>query len=337
MFRYIIRRLLISIPVLLVATFLCFALVTAMGDPIAEWQHSQPRTPAAVAAEQRAVGYDQPFFPRYGHWLVDFAKGDWRANVVPQHNPGRQVKPEVLSALGVSVKLVLGAELLALLIGVVIGVIGAVRQYSAFDYSITGAAFALFSMPIACIAIVLKYAGIQFNNWLQSTFNLSDSDRWITTAGPPPGGFSGSIGNQIFHYTGTYILPSLSLMAISFALYSRFQRGSMLDVLNSDYVRTAQAKGLSKSRVVFRHAFRNALIPVVTVAALNIGAVFSGAIITEFVFNWNGMGRLIVDSVDHLEPWMTLGWLVVTAAFIMLFNLVADVLYAFLDPRIRLD
>ena len=132
-------------------------------------------------------------------------------------------------------------------------------------------------------------------------------------------------------------LAMICLFAISFALYSRFQRGSMLDVLNSDYVRTAQAKGLSQTRVIFRHAFRNALIPVVTVAALNIGAVFSGAIITERVFNWQGMGTLIVNAVQTVEPWMVLGWLVVTAIFIILFNLIADILYAYLDPRIRLD
>jgi peptide/nickel transport system permease protein len=111
----------------------------------------------------------------------------------------------------------------------------------------------------------------------------------------------------------------------------------MLDVLNSDYVRTAQAKGLSQSRVIFRHAFRNALIPVVTVASLNIGAAFTGAIITERVFGWNGMGTLIVKAVQNVEPWMVLGWLVVTAIFIILFNLIADILYAYLDPRIRLD
>lgn len=337
MFRYIIRRVLISIPVLLVATFLAFSLVTAMGDPLAEWKTSKPRTPAAVAAEEQAVGYDKPFFERYGSWLVDFAKGDWRSNVVPGDATTQQVRPQVMSALWVTVRLVLGAEVLAFLIGVLIGVVGAVRQYSMFDYSVTGIAFVLFSMPIACIAIILKYAGIQLNNWMQSALNLTDANRWITTAGPPPGGFSGGFFHQVYQYTGAYVLPSLSLMFISFALYSRFQRGSMLDVLNADYVRTAQAKGLSQARVVFRHAFRNALIPVVTVAALNIGAVFSGAIITETVFGWQGMGRLIVNSVNQLEPWTVLGWLVVTATFIIVFNLIADILYAFLDPRIRFD
>ncbi len=126
-------------------------------------------------------------------------------------------------------------------------------------------------------------------------------------------------------------------MAIQFALYSRFQRASMLDTLNADYVRTARAKGLSPTRVIFRHAYRNALIPVVTVFALNLGIVLSGAVITETVFGWRGLGFLIVDAITKKEPWLIQGVMMVTAIFIVLFNLVADVLYARLDPRIRHD
>jgi len=332
MLRYVIRRILISVPIVILATFLCFALVTAMGDPLGDWKTQRPRLPSQVAAEEAIVGYNQPFFQRYGHWAVNFAEGNWNRNVVPGGN-NQPVKPQIMSALWVTAKLVLGAELLAIVIGMLVGVVSAVRQYSMFDYSITGVAFVLFSMPLFCIAIILKAFAPPLNDWLQSI----GFGRWITTAGPPISGYTGGIWHQIYQYTGTYVLPVICLFAISFALYSRFQRGSMLDVLNSDYVRTAQAKGLSQTRVIFRHAFRNALIPVVTVAALNIGAVFSGAIITERVFGWQGMGTLIVKAVESVEPWMVLAWLVVTAIFIIVFNLIADILYAYLDPRIRLD
>ena len=332
MFRYIVRRILISIPVLVVASFLCFCLVTAMGDPLGDWKAAKPRSPGAVATEEHVIGYDQPFFQRYGNWAVHFLEGDWNKDVTPGSDLA-PVKSTVMSALWTTVKLVLIAELIAIIIGVVIGVIGAVRQYSIFDYTVTSIAFALFSMPLFCIAIMVKAGGIQFNNWLESI----GVDRWITTAGPPKGGFSGDLGHQLFQYSGAYLLPVICLLAIEFALYSRFQRGSMLDVLNTDYVRTAQAKGLSQARVTLRHAFRNALIPVVTVASLNVGQLFSGAVITETVFGWQGMGVLIVHSVHNIEPWMVLGWLMVTAAFIILFNLIADIVYAFLDPRIRLD
>ena len=332
MLRYVIRRLLISIPVVVLATFLCFTLVTAMGDPLGDWKTAKPRLPAEVSSEEAIVGYNQPFFNRYGHWAVNFIQGDWNRNVVPGDN-NQAVKPQILSALWVTAKLVLFAELLAFVVGMLIGVVSAVRQYSMFDYSITGVAFVLFSMPLFCIAIMVKSIAPPLNNWLQSI----GFGRWITTSGPPISGYTGGFWHQVYQFTGVYTLPVICLFSISFALYSRFQRGSMLDVLNSDYVRTAQAKGLSQSRVIFRHAFRNALIPVVTVASLNIGAVFTGAIITERVFGWQGMGTLIVKAVTNIEPWMVLAWLVVTAIFIILFNLIADILYAYLDPRIRLD
>jgi peptide/nickel transport system permease protein len=322
----------ISIPIVILATFLSFALVTAMGDPLGDWKTAKPRLPQEITTEESIIGYNQPFFERYGHWAVNFIKGDWNRNVVPGDN-NQAVKPQIMQALWVTTKLVLFAELLAFVVGMLIGVLSAVRQYSMFDYSVTGIAFILFSMPLFCIAIILKAFAPPLNDWLQSI----GFGRWITTAGPPATGYVGGFWHQIYQFTGVYILPVICLFAISFALYSRFQRGSMLDVLNSDYVRTAQAKGLSQSRVIFRHAFRNALIPVVTVASLNIGFVFSGAIITERVFDWQGMGTLIVNAVQTVEPWMVLAWLVVTAIFIITFVLISDILYAYLDPRIRLD
>jgi peptide/nickel transport system permease protein len=190
----------------------------------------------------------------------------------------------------------------------------------------------MFSMPLFCVAVILKFGGIQLNNWLES-IGLS---RWIITAGPPQAGFSGGLGQLLFSYSGAYILPVLSLIAIQFALFSRFQRASMLDALNADYVRTARAKGISSARVVIRHALRNGLIPVITVFALDLSVLIGGAIITETVFGWRGMGLLIVDSINKKEPWMVQGWMMVTATVIIVGNLIADVVYAYLDPRIRL-
>jgi peptide/nickel transport system permease protein len=332
--RYIIRRLLISIPMLIVASFLSFALANAMGDPLDEWKVQKPRTPAEISAAYARAGYDKPIIPRYVDWATHFVKGDWKETVVPG-NAGTPVKETVFKAFGVTMKLVIAAETVALLLGMTVGVIGAVRQYSIFDYGATGFAFTMFSMPLFCLAIILKYGGIQLNNWLES--QGGPSNRWIITAGPPPDGFGGSLGTQVFQYTGAYILPTLCLVAIQFALYSRFQRASMLDVLNADYVRTAQAKGISQARVVFRHAFRNALVPVATVAALNFGNIVGGAVITESVFNWSGMGKLIVEAINKKEPYMVMGWMMTVAVFIIALNLVADIVYAFLDPRIRLD
>lgn len=332
MFRYIIRRLLISIPLLIAASFLCFSLTSLMGDPLGEWKLQRPRTEGEIAAAMQRAGTDKPFLERYGNWAVNFVQGDWGTTVVPG-NSTQDVKEKVNRALWVTVRLVIGAELIALTIGVAVGVIGAVRQYSIFDYSATGAAFVMFSMPLFCLALMIKYVGIEFNNFLEA----NGFERWLRTAGPPDGGFQGSITDQVYQYSGSYILPTICLVAIQFALYSRYQRASMLDVLNADYVRTAQAKGLSQARVVFRHAFRNALIPIATVFALNFGAVIGGAVITETVFAWNGLGKLLVDAVNAKEPFMVLGFMMVTATFVIICNLIADLMYAFLDPRIRLD
>lgn len=332
MTRYIIRRLLISIPLLIAASFLCFSLTAMMGDPLGEWKLQKPRTEGEIAAAQQRAGTDKPFLERYGSWAVNFVQGDWGTTVVPG-NSTIDVKDKVFASIGVTARLVIGAELIALMIGVSIGVIGAVRQYSIFDYGATGTAFVMFSMPLFCLALMVKYVGIEFNNFLEE----NGFGRWLRTAGPPDGGFQGSFTDQIYQYSGAYILPTICLVAIQFALYSRYQRASMLEVLNADYVRTAQAKGLSQSRVVFRHAFRNALIPIATVFALSLGATISGAVITETVFAWNGMGRLIVDAVTKKEPYMVLGFMMVTAVFIIICNLIADLMYAVLDPRIRLD
>jgi ABC-type dipeptide/oligopeptide/nickel transport system permease component len=258
--------------------------------------------------------------------------GDWKTTVTPG-NGVVDVRTEIGRAFWVTFRLVIAAEIIALLLGMVIGVIGAVRQYSWFDYGSTGLAFLMFSIPLFCVAVILKFAGIRLNDWLESV----GLGRWLITAGPPPGGFGGGFGQQVYQYTGAYVLPTLCLVAVQFALYSRFQRASMLDALNADYVRTARAKGLGEPRVVVRHALRNALIPILTVFSLNFGLLLGGAIITETVFGWRGMGTLIVDAIAKKEPWMVQGWMMVTAAFVIAANLVADVVYSYLDPRIRLE
>jgi peptide/nickel transport system permease protein len=329
--RYIIRRLLISIPILLIGSFLLFVLVASAGNPLAEMRARPGVTETQVQELAKELGLDKPVVARYWDWLTSFLQGDWGTSVA-LGQARADVYSQVTDALWVTGRLVVGAELLALTLGVAVGVLAAVRQYSIFDYVATSTAFLMFSMPIFCVAVVIKNYGIQFNNLLQSM----GADRWLTTAGPPNDGFSGGIGDVVFKYTGTFLLPTISLMLISFAAYSRFERASMLEVLHSDFVRTARAKGISQSRVIFRHAFRNALIPVATLFSLNFGAVLSGAIITETVFGWSGMGTLLVSSVRAFDPNMLMGWLVVTATLVVIFNLVADIVYGILDPRIRL-
>jgi peptide/nickel transport system permease protein len=331
---YILRRLAISIPVLFVGTFVVFVMVAASGDPLAELKGRPNINPAAIAETERQLGLNLPLIPRYFHWLGHFLTGDWGVSVA-QGNAMQPVFPMVMSAFSVTVKLVVGAEALALIVGVAVGVLAAVKQYSIVDYVATTLAFFLFSMPIFCVAVVLKTYAIQVNGWVRN-LGLTDwlGNPWLRTTSPENLTSTG-FGDFLAKYSGAYLLPTLSIMAISFAAYSRFQRASMLETLNMDYVRTARAKGLSSSRVIFRHAFRNALIPVATLFSVNFGQVLTGAIITETVFNWNGMGTLLVNSVNHIDPSTLMGWLVVVAVMVVIANLIADLLYGIMDPRIR--
>jgi peptide/nickel transport system permease protein len=332
-FWYFIRRVLISIPVLLVGTFVAFVVVASSGDPLESIRTKPGVTQAQIDSAAHTLGLDHSILVRYWNWLTDILfHGNWGISQSVGSTAGQSVYDSVSRALLVTTRLVVGAELVALVIGVSVGVLAAVKQYSIFDYGATTVAFLMFSMPVFCLAVILKSYGIQLNDVLQS---MGMSERWLTTAGPGPDTFSGTIGHQIFAYTGAFLLPTITLAAISFASYSRFQRASMLETLNADYVRTARAKGLSNFKVIFRHAFRNALIPVTTQFALQFGATFSGAILTETVFGWSGMGVLLVNSVQHYDAPMLMGWLLVTSVIIMFFNLLADLVYGVLDPRIR--
>jgi peptide/nickel transport system permease protein len=328
---YIVRRVLISIGVLFVASFLLYLAVASSGDPLAALKARPGITQSAIDATARQLGLDHPLIVRWWDWLTGVLSGNWGTSVALGQAQA-PVFSTVMRALWVTIRLVVIAEVLALLVGGGVGAVAALRQYTVTDYVATTLAFVLFSMPVFCIAIILKTYGIQFNLLL---INLGGS-RWLTTAGPPDGGFTGSPGQVIFTFTGTYLLPTIALAAISFAAYSRFQRASMLEVMRQDYVRTARAKGLSERQVVLRHALRNALLPVTTYFAYNFGAVFGGAIVTEQVFGWHGMGSVLVSSIEQYDPNMLMGWLIVTATIVVLFNLIADIAYSYLDPRIRL-
>ncbi|KDN18516.1 ABC transporter permease [Amycolatopsis rifamycinica] len=332
---YILRRLAISIPVLLVGTFLCFVMVAGTGDPLGELRSNPLISKEALAATATKLGLDQGIVPRYFTWLGHFLTGDWGTSIA-QGNALAPVAPKVLAAFGVTFKLVVGAEILALVIGIIVGVLAAVKQYSIIDYIATTLAFLLFSMPIFCIAIVLKNYAIEINGWVRD-LGLQDvlGNPWLRTTSPEQLKTDGGVGDFIASTIGAYLLPTLSIMAISFAAYSRFQRASMLEVLNADYVRTARAKGLANGRVIFRHAFRNALIPVSTLFSVNFGSVLAGAIITETVFNWHGMGTLLVEAVTKNDTQVMMGWLVVIASSVIVANLIADLMYGILDPRIR--
>ncbi len=495
MFFFIVRRLLISIPIILASTFLSFFLVTISGDPLAELRQSRdPNRDQQMAQMRRLLELDVPFMERYFQWLTGLFRGDFGTN-----REGQDVWTLLSQAMGTTFRLIIIATIASILIGLVIGIITAVRQYSALDYASTFAAFLFFSLPVFWLAVMLKeFGAIKFNNYLeQPGFSIAgiviisvltgliaagvtggtkqrrliafgavaafcavvmwilDATDWmlnpglswpviiglsiaagvlaamvfapfsirpvqiagvaaagvavvfsilfdswiddmswtrmliltvltlgtgglvgalvggeidrasavragmlaaflvgtivsvdkfisawepgrtIATIGPSSPNLDAPFWETMVDYAGHQILPSLALALIGFATFMRFTRSSMLDTLKSDYVRTAKAKGLPATQVVMRHAFRTALIPVMTVITISFATVIEGAIITERVFAWKGMGSLFVEGLVDVDPYPVMGFLVITSISIVLLNAIADIMYAYLDPRIR--
>jgi peptide/nickel transport system permease protein len=323
MLGFIVRRLITSVFVLFLASILVFAAVSSLGDPLAELR-ANPRTPdSVIELKKRELNLDKPVPARYVLWLKDFVRGD-----LGEDNRGREIAPRLRRSMELTLRLAIAAALLAAVLAMAVGVYSAVRQYTISDYVFTFIGFLFLSTPVFWLAGLLKlYGAIELNDF----FNR----RLVYTQGAASPNFDGGFWARMGDYAGHTVLPVIALALISFAAWSRYQRATMLDVLNSDYVRLARAKGLKNSRVLIRHALRNALIPLVTVMAIDIGAVFAGAIITESVFNWAGMGRLFIDALRGYESNILLAWMMVTGIFVILFNLAADLLYGVLDPRIR--
>jgi peptide/nickel transport system permease protein len=324
MTSFIIRRLLIAIPLVVLSSVLVFLLVANSGDPLADLKSRNPPVPAQVIADrEHQLGLDKPLPQRYVSWITNFVRGDMGLSI-----RGVEVRPLLWQRLKVTLRMVILASILAIVLAIGAGVLSAVKQYTPTDYTFTFLGFLFLSMPVFWLAALLKeYGAIRLNSLFDKQV--------VYTVGAETPNLTGSLGHRLADYAGHLILPTLALALISFAAWSRYQRATMLDVLGSDYIRLARAKGLSRSRVMVRHALRNALIPLVTVVAIDIGAVFGGAIITERVFSWQGMGALLIQGVETNDVNIVLAWLMVTSVIVVLFNLIADVLYAVLDPRIR--
>lgn len=326
MIAFVIRRLLISIPVLIGSTILTFALVKMTGDPLSNLKLRNPPVPKqTILLEQHRLGLDRSWPSQYWHWIT---------NVVLHGNFGQAISPadnirnELFSAIGVTARLVLLSVFISLILAIVTGVLSAVKQYSVIDYSTTFVGFLFLSMPVFWFAILLKQAGIWYNeNVSRGTFyTIGEKSIFLT---------DNSEWGQLKDTAGHLVLPTIVLSLATYAGWTRFTRASMLEVLNSDYVRLARSKGLKPRQVLIRHALRTALIPLTTVTALDIAALLGGAIVTEQVFQWHGMGNLFLTAVRNIDYNVMLAWLLVTATIVILFNLLADILYGVLDPRIR--
>jgi peptide/nickel transport system permease protein len=324
MATYIIRRALYSIPVLVATSFLIFTFVSISGDPLGRLRANPNITAERFHAIEHSKRLDRPVIVRYGYWVRDAATNKFGTTLFGN----RQIWPDLKRVLGHTFQFILSALIISVTLGIAIGVYSALRQYSLFDYAATTISFIGFATPIFWLALMLQVLVVQiylkWNVRLLYTSGLSSAE---------PGSGLQWLLDRVQHLA----LPVIALSILGTAVYSRFMRASMLEVLNSDYVRTARAKGLLERRVIMRHAFRNALIPLITVVAIAFSDLFAGAIVTETIFTLDGMGFYFINALQASDPYPIMAWLMIVATMVIVFNLVADILYGVLDPRIRYD
>ena len=315
MSRYLVRRLLIAVPSLFgISIVLYTVLALAPGDPFGELM-TNPNVPPEVAAALRAkFGLDDPVLLRYFHWLVAMLHGDWGFSFASRMNVVTlilQRLPATLIVIGLS-------QVLALLIALPVGVIAATRPYSLFDQIANTLAFIGFSLPTFFTGFLFILLFSIHLGWLPFVYRDLSSTGW----------------QWFWEEFKQSIMPIAVLGLFQAASWTRFVRSAMLDVIRLDYVTTARAKGLKESVVVVKHAVRNALIPVVTLVALQMPAIFGGAIVTEQIFRVPGIGSLLITSILANDTPVVMAVTFVFACLVILFNLIADILYGWLDPRI---
>ncbi len=331
MLSYAGRRLLTSIPVVLLSTFVVFLMVSFSGDPLRDFKAQQLRqnaNPVIVAehvrAEQHFLRLDRPLLDRYWLWIKGIVtSGDF--------GPSRSVPDigtELANRFAVTIRLLTLAMLLAVVLALVVGVAGALRRAGPLDHTLTAVSVVFLSLPVFWFAVLLK-------DYLAVDLNTAVGRRLLFTMGESTPNLAGGFWTQVSDALGHLVLPTLVLALTVYPPWSRFQRTAMLEVLDADHVRLARAKGLSRRRVITAHALRTALIPLTTVVAIDVAGLIGSTVITERIFTWQGMGTMLLDGIADRDVYVVLAWLLVVATAVVLINLVADLLYAVLDPRIR--
>jgi len=318
MWKYIIRRLLISIPVLLGITLVIFLLANLMPGDVVDFMMSSeaPMSKDLIPQLRESLGLDQSIPIRYVLWLKELLKGNLGYSYLTYARVGSLIAKRILPTLelmGISL-------LISVVVGVLLGIITALKQYSLLDYILTVLGFLGRSIPIFFIGMLLIY----FFALRIPIFPVAG----MITAGANRG-----ITDNIWHL----ILPLTSLSILRIAEFLRYSRASMLEVLHSDFIWMARSKGLKEKWVIFRHAFGNALIPIITLLGLNIPVLFSGAIIIETVFQWPGLGTLFIFSINQRDYPVLMGLSLILSIIVLLSNLLTDIIYSFVDPRIKYE
>jgi peptide/nickel transport system permease protein len=324
MARFLARRLVNYIALCLVATFLAFSLAALTFDPVGRLMERNPPPPQSVIDAKRAeLRLDEPIPARFVGWLGGVVQGDFGKTTV-----NTSVSEELPRRIGVSLRLFLIGTVVGIAIGVVVGVAGAIRQYKFSDYLTTVGSFVILSTPVFLLGLLLKYLALEINT--------SAGAQLIVFTGETTPGFRGGFGAALVDRIQHLILPTLTIALGQIAYYSRYQRSAMLDVLGSDFLRTAQAKGLTRRKALFKHGLRTALVPMATLFAFGFGLLITGGTFTERIFGWFGMGDWLVYGIQQDDINITATVTLFVAVLVLVSGWLSDVFYALLDPRVRL-
>lgn len=336
MFSYAIRRLLIAVPVLIAASIFTFLLVDRSGDPLDQFrERNPPLEEETIQNIATRIYRDRSVPERYWLWLTGI--GDTNGDIGllqgkfgPALNEANNISREIKDRSLVSIRLLLTATIISLVVGVSAGVLSATRQYSKTDHFVTAAGFVFLAMPIFWVASLVREVGV----WL----NESAGIRMFATFGANSPNYQQlNAWDRFLDVLSHLTLPTIALVLSGYAVFHRFQRSTMLEVLNSDYIRLAKAKGVRHRVVMRRHVLRNALIPVAVIFTPALLTAVGGAVVTENVFRWRGMGTYLVDSIGQRDVFAVLAVVMLVGTFVIIGNLIADLMLGVLDPRIRYD
>jgi peptide/nickel transport system permease protein len=309
--RYVVRRVLLMIPVAILVTIINFGLLRmAPGDPVLAYA-GEVRDPEILNEMRHQLGLDQPLPVQYLAWMQHLAEGDFGRSI----RTHEEVSEAILQRLPATLELTITALLFSISIGLMVGIVSALHRNSALDLLAT-------SITIAGVSIPNFFLGLMLILLFSLVLRIF-----------PPGGYTPAIDNPVENVR-RIVLPALTLSAATIAVNMRQVRSSLLEVFGQDYIRTARAKGMNENRVVVIHALKNALIPVITVVGLQVGALIEGAIITETIFSWPGVGKLVVDSIFGRDYPVVQAVVLLSAMSYMLATLLVDIAYGWLDPRI---
>ena len=329
MTKFLLRRLGYLVSLVVIAASLAYLLAASQLNPRSRFEgRSQPPPPESIDALLYSINANDktPLITRFGRWAAGIAHGNLGLTIEE-----KSVNEEISSRMMVSVRLLLIGALLGSLFGVAGGAYAAIKQHKLFDHVLTVFSFVILSTPVVVLAVLVKYGGIGVNR----VFGLTVPR--LYTAGEYTPGIDFWSWNGIIDRVGHLILPTIVLSVIGIAFYGRYQRNAMLDVLGGDYLRTAQAKGLTRSRALVRHGLRTALIPMATLFSYQFTLLFVGATFTEKIFGWHGMGEYFVDAVTRSDVNSVAGVTLFVAILVLFAGFISDVIYAALDPRVRVQ